>query len=387
MINSLLDTDAYKLTMANAILRNYPNATAEFQFINRRKTDTFDEDFKKRLDAAIEQMRYLSLTDKEHAFLVTKMPYLSREFIEFLRNYRFNPDEVTTKICREQLLLSIKGPYYRTTFWEVPLMATISEIYFGTWRKHDEQWDCASLEEQTTRKAETLSGKCNWADFGTRRRRSSHTQDIVVKLMSKHRGFVGTSNVSRAMNNGVKAIGTFAHEWVQAHSVLKGMRHANRFALDAWADTFRGALGIALSDTYGTSAFFDDFDLYLAKLFDGVRHDSGDPFVFASKTISHYRSLGISPATKTIVFSDNLNPDKCIELRKYCGDTIPCSFGIGTNLTNDFPASKALNMVIKLVRLNDIPVVKLSDDPAKETGDSDALRIARWTFFKTPLDA
>ena len=206
----------------------------------------------------------------------------------------------------------------------------------------------------------------------------------------KDKGFVGTSNVYLAMKYGVKPIGTMAHEWIQGHCVLGGIRHANRYALDAWTRVYRGNLGIALTDTYGTNAFLEDFDTYLAKLFDGVRHDSGDPFRFVDKIVAHYKKLGINPRSKTIVFSDNLKPTTCIALLHYCEDNdICCSFGIGTNFTNDFPLSplKALNMVIKLVRLNGIPVVKLSDDLGKIIGDPDMVRVIRYLYLGTPLDA
>jgi nicotinate phosphoribosyltransferase len=200
--------------------------------------------------------------------------------------------------------------------------------------------------------------------------------------------FVGTSNVRLAMKYGVKPIGTKAHEWYQAHSQLAGLEHANRAALEAWINVYHSALGIALTDTYGTDAFLRDFSRELAMAYDGVRHDSGDPFKFVDKFVAHYEKLGIDPLSKTAVFSDSLNVEKAIKIHRYCQNKIKDSFGIGTFFTNDFPKSafKPLNIVIKLVRLNGKPVVKLSDDFGKSFGERDAVRVARYTHMGIPLD-
>jgi nicotinate phosphoribosyltransferase len=210
--------------------------------------------------------------------------------------------------------------------------------------------------------------------------------------MKSYNGFVGTSNPYLAMECNTGFVGTFAHQWVQIWSALMGMRHANKFAMEAWVKVFRGDLGIALTDTYGTDAFLADFDLYFAKLFDGVRWDSGDGFAFTDKIVNHYRKLGINTRTKTIVFSDSLNVNKTIELQKHCNNLdINCSFGIGTHLTNHFDTGlPPLNIVIKLVALDGVQVCKLSDSPTKAVcGDSDAgrtmLRIAKNMFLNELL--
>jgi len=177
----------------------------------------------------------------------------------------------------------------------------------------------------------------------------------------------------------VKPIGTMAHEWIMGVSALEGLRHANRFALHKWKDVYKADLGIALTDTFGSDAFWEDFDLELAKVYDGVRHDSGDPLIFGEMAIKHYESLGIDPKSKTIVFSDGLNVDKALEIQKFFEGRIKTSYGIGTHFTNDFE-TPALSMVIKLRSIDGIPVVKLSDESGKETGDERALEIANWTF-------
>ena len=388
---SILDNDAYKFGMGCAEWMLYPDAEVEFKFFDRRPSKLYDDEFKMRLDSRIEAMRELQLRDSEYDFMRQNMSYLPKTYLDFLRTYRYNPDEVTTAIDGEgRLSVTVRGKWHRAGYWEVPLMKNISAEFFSDWRGHNKLWNYDGVRDRIAAKARTLSeAGCFWADFGTRRRRDFWSQDAVVSTMKMYKGFVGTSNVYLAMQHGVKPIGTMAHEWIQAHSVLGGIRHANRFALDAWSKVYRGDLGIALTDTFGTDAFFEDFDIYLAKLYDGLRQDSGCPFIFAEKAVEHYKKLGIDYSTKTIVFSDNLNAETCVLIWKHCQKLgIRCSFGIGTNLTNDYPNSKLkpLNMVIKMVELNGVPVVKLSDDKGKEIGDKDALRVIKWIYFGTPLD-
>jgi nicotinate phosphoribosyltransferase len=162
----------------------------------------------------------------------------------------------------------------------------------------------------------------------------------------------------------IKAIGTMAHEWIQAGQALTNIRNSQKFMLQKWADEYRGELGIALSDTLGLDIFLQDFDSYFAKLFDGVRHDSGDPIAMGEKVITHYEKLKIDPKTKTIVFSDSLTIPKAIEIYKHFKGRIKVSFGIGTNLTNDL-VRKPLNIVIKMTHCNGQPVAKISDNEGK----------------------
>lgn len=282
-------------------------------------------------------------------------------------------------------------------------MAIISEAYFEHVDNHN--WKCnkptctlggfrqrtwqEAYAEGVLEKAKNLAMMHDkFTDFGTRRRRSYEIQDIVVKTFKESGvpNFFGTSNVHLAMKYGVRAIGTFAHELVQGISALEGLRYANKFALQKWQETYQGSLGYALTDTFGTDAFFRDFNQSLARVYDGVRHDSGCPFTFADRIINHYNKLGIDPTTKLIVFSDGLNVEKALAISKHCAGRVRCSFGIGTSFTNSVENSKPLNMVIKLREVNGIQVVKLSDSPGKEIGDKDAIRVAKWTFFGTPLD-
>jgi len=399
-IKSLLDNDLYKITMQKAVLQHYPDAWVTYKFTNRNLNMKFNGAAYNAIVENIKAMADLALTVNEFLYL-KDYKFLDVGYLEYLRNYRFKPEQVTVKFLDGDLDIEIYGPWVETILWEVPLMAIISEAYFehvdtewshigyhtprGTGRIWQEMYDYKTLDKAIQLK--NMNDK--FTDFGTRRRRSYETQDIVVKTFKESGvpNFFGTSNVHLAMKYGVRAVGTFAHELVMGVSALDGLRYANKFALQKWQETYQGSLGYALTDTFGTDAFFRDFNQLLARVYDGVRHDSGCPFTFADRIIDHYNKLGIDPTTKLIVFSDGLDVEKALAISKHCAGRVRCSFGVGTFLTNDFPNSKPLNMVIKLYDVNGIPVVKLSDSPSKATGDKDALRVALWTFNHKPLDA
>ena len=373
--------------MSHAVLKYRQNVPVQYRFSNRRQEGKFTDDFAREFQSEIDHLCGLKADDKELEWFSKACPFLSDQYLEYLRNYRFQQDELIWSVKDGELDLNIDSRCWgRSMLWEVPLMSIISECFFRTC---DTNWefDVSAQEKQLREKATTLAG-LTFADFGSRRRRSYDVQDLVVRtFMGCAPGFVGTSNVHLAYKHGTKPIGTMAHEWIMGISALEGLRYANRHAINIWRKIYGGNLGIALTDTFGTAAFFEDFNTELAKLYDGVRHDSGDPIDFAEKTIRHYRSLGIDPMAHTIVFSDGLDVATARSIATTLMGRIKFSFGIGTHFTNDFPGSKALNMVIKLYSCNGVPVVKLSDVPTKQIGDSDALRVANWTFFGRPLDA
>jgi len=300
-------------------------------------------------------------------------------YLNFLYNFRYSTDGIVFNLDEEgNFELTVEGLIYNKILWEVPLLAMISEAYFET---IDTDWTINQQFEKANAKAKKLFyNNCLFADFGTRRRRSFQTQEIVVGAFSNFDNFVGTSNVLLASEYDMKPIGTMAHEWIMINSALCGLRHANKYALENWTKVYGGSLGIALPDTFGSDAFFNDFDLKHAKLFDGVRHDSGCPFEFGEKVIRYYEKLKINPLHKTIIFSDSLNVEKAIKIKQYFQDRINCSFGIGTHFTNDFEDSSPLNIVIKLDSVNDINVVKLSDEQGKACGNKRAVENANWTF-------
>jgi len=381
MITSLLDNDLYKFTMQHAVVKLFPYAKVRYQFINRAATP-FPTGFDLALRAEIDKLAKLKLADFEKDYIARRCYFLDPTYIDFLSGYRYNPAEVTIELVNGQLHINIEGYWYRTILWEVPIMALISELYFKL--TNAQPYPTEQIVEIVKQKAELYNKlSVTIADFGTRRRFSFDNHDLVVSTLT-HCGkpsFVGTSNVYLAMKYNVTPIGTHAHEWFMYHAASYGFKMANRLALDNWVVVYRGDLGIALADTYTSTVFFKSFDKKLAKLFDGVRQDSGDPTVFADKTIAHYQSLGIDPLSKSIVFSDALDPESVQKIVTHCRGRIKFSFGIGTNFTNDVGV-KPLNMVIKLSEVKPegqdwIPTIKLSDAPGKYTGDPAMIKLCR----------
>ncbi len=392
MIRSIIDNDLYKLSMANAVLRKYPNIRVAYRFTDRRAKGKWTRAALRSLKAKIKAMSKLKLTADERAYCEAKMPWINRGFWDFLANYRFDPSEVQVWLDKDNnLQLEITGLWCRTILWEVPLLALICEVYY---EEIDTNWNEDGQEEKMLGKAERLAAAgVKWGDFGTRRRRHFEAQERVVRIAKNFPNFTGTSNVYLAMLYDVKPLGTMAHEWIMAHAALFSLKHANRFALEAWNDVYHGDLGTALPDTYGTDAFLRDFQGVLARLFDSVRHDSGDPYKWAEKMIGHYGTIGIDWRSKPLGFTDGNTDESAIEIHQWVeGKGGKCWFGIGTSMSNDYgPESPALAIVIKLSYVIDsdgsiIPVVKLSDTPEKASGHPDAIRVALYTHMGTPLD-
>ncbi|ACU08475.1 Nicotinate phosphoribosyltransferase [Flavobacteriaceae bacterium 3519-10] len=380
-LKSILDNDFYKITMQNAVVQLFPNERVRYSFINRGNHH-FPEGFDVELRKAVNAMAELKLTKTEKEFLRVTCPYLDLPYLDFLGGYHYDPSEVTISQTGNDLEVSVEGEWYRTILWEVPLLALISELHYvmnGFEREPDH-----AIVSKTMQKANELNTLgVTFAEFGTRRRHSYQVHDMVMDalIQNKNSKFIGSSNVHFAMKYGVKPIGTHAHEWFMFHAAEYGFKMANALSLEHWVDVYRGDLGVALSDTYTTDVFFQQFDKKFAKLFDGVRHDSGDPIEFAQKTIAHYVKNGIDPLFKYIIFSDALNLEKVAEITNACKGKIGISFGIGTNLTNDV-GLKPMNIVMKLVAAKSvsgdwIPTVKLSDEHAKYTGDPKMIELAK----------
>lgn len=378
---SILDNDFYKFTMQYAAVKLYPETQAKYEFINRGE-HKFPPGFDKALKKRIEQMSELALTKEEKDFLRLTCPYLNSAYLDFLQGYRYDPSEVEIIQNGSDVSVKIQGYWYRTILWEVPILSLISELFYEL---TDQQRDAdEKVIETVKKKAESYQDLgVKVAEFGTRRRHSYQVHELVVNALKQFGGssYVGTSNVHFAMTTGVKPIGTHAHEWFMYHGARFGFKIANGIGLDRWVNVYHGDLGIALTDTYTTEVFFTQFNKKLAKLFDGVRHDSGDPVEFAQKTIEHYEKMGIDPLHKTIIFSDGLNLEKVKTISEATAGKIGVSFGIGTNLTNDV-GLKPMNIVLKLISIAepDIPwtnVVKLSDEKGKHTGDPTMIRLAK----------
>ena len=383
-IHSILDDDQYKLSMQQAVCQLYPRTWARYEFINRGKIE-FPSGFEDILKWELTGLRHLQLQQIEKDFLLSKCYYLTPFYIDFLAGYRFEPRyEVKVTQKDGDLKIVIEGPWYRTILWEVPLMAMISELYFKSLGLPKDPREI--LDERDKKKAERFEELgVKFADFGTRRRYSYANHDRIVRIYKDYgpNAFVGTSNVYEAMLHKLIPIGTHAHEWFMFHAAKYGFHEATKIALQKWAEVYQGDLGIALSDTFTSDNFLDSFSAYFAKLFDGVRHDSGDPIEFAMKMLQFYESIRIDPMTKTIVFSDGLTIDKVEKIEEFCRGKIRTSYGIGTHLTNDVGV-KPLNMVIKMTACKPngpedswIPTCKLSDEKGKYTGDQETIELCK----------
>ena len=366
--------------MQHAVVKLFPRAKARYQFINRGG-HSFPPGFDKALRKAVDAMAGLRLTKEEKKYLAATCPYLDPTYLDFLEGYCYDPEEVSIWQEGDQLRVSIEGFWYRTILWEVPLMALISELFYPQnqlERSGDEE--ISRIARDKIEKYKEMGVVI--AEFGTRRRHSYQVHQLIVNTLKKYGSgsFVGTSNVHLAHQMQVRPIGTHAHN-VYVQDARYGFKMANTLGLQHWAEVYRGDLGIALSDMYTTAVFMEQFDKMFTKLFDGVRHDSGDPVEFAKSIIAHYKRMGVDPRSKTIVFSDALNYDKVSRIAGYCKGKIGMSFGIGTNFTNDVGLTP-MNMVIKITETQPdnsqwIPVVKLSDEPGKHTGNEATIRLAK----------
>ena len=374
IIKSILDTDLYKLTMMWAVIQKFPNLQVEYTFKDRDNL-IYPPNFDKVLQKEINNMSSLSLTNEEEHYL-RQIRFLPQAFISFLKGYKFNPNTVEVHPDSEgHLNITITGYWYDVILWEVPLLAMISELYYIETNQTpiiDDMYDLEKLYEMEKHGA-------HFSDFGTRRRFSYKNQERIIQLFTRNPIFVGTSNVHFAHKFNIKAIGTMAHEWIMVHSAIYGYNRCNHIALDNWADVYNGDLGIALPDTYTNEVFLKTFDKKLAKLYDGARQDSGNPYRFTDVWVDFYRNFKIDPMSKVLVFSNALNIESACKIKEYCVGKIKSSFGIGTHLTNDVYV-RPMNIVIKVskVLVNDVwvDVVKLSDDEGKYTGNPTEVQMA-----------
>lgn len=353
--------------MMQCVFHRYNRVEVEYEWVLRTPNKKLGA-LKDELANQIDSYCNLRFTHDELEYL-SRLGFFKQDFIAFLKTFKPNRSYIHLSDEQGQLALKIKGPWLQTIVFEVPLLAMISELYM----KNQEP----GLEYQTMVAKQRLAQKIDFLkqkglekfvffDFGTRRRQSfAWQQHVLVELTRQIPDyFSGTSNLLLAKALNLSAVGTMAHEFVQAFQALVATHRSQRMAFETWEQEYRGKLAVALSDTIGLDAFLKDFDLYLAKLYDGVRQDSGDPFHWAEKIIAHYERLNIDPKSKTLVFSDALNFEKAIKIHQQFASRTQTAFGIGTYLTNDGPI-KPLDMVIKMVQCDGQPVAKLSDSPEK----------------------
>jgi nicotinate phosphoribosyltransferase len=369
IIRSLLDTDLYKFTMMQVVLHHFPGAQVEYRFTCR--TPGIDlAPYLDEIAGEIADLCQLRFRDEELTYL-RGLRFMKSDFVDFLGLFHFNRRFISIGRASTpgEIDITIRGPWLHTILYEIPVLAVVSEVYF---RRTQPGADLAEGRRRLAQKIALVRKvepelEFRISDFGTRRRFSLAWHEEVIRTL-KHevpQYFAGTSNVLMAMRHKVTPLGTLAHEYMQACQALgPRLRDAQVFALDKWAQEYRGDLGIALSDTYGTDAFLRDFDMYFCKLFDGARHDSGDPFEWGEKLIAHYQKNRVDPRNKTLIFSDQLSFPLAIEIARRFHGRARTAFGIGTNLTNDV-GFEPINIVIKMTECNGQPVAKVSDAPGK----------------------
>lgn len=354
--------------MMMAVMHQFPSVTVEYAFKCRNKEKVNFKPYINQINEEIDHLCTLKFTEDELKYLMS-LSIFTPDFIDFLQLMQLNRSHIKVDdLWNGDIAITIKGSWYLTILFEVPVLAIVNEVYF-----RNQKYEFDPIENGLGLFAKKMEyckkQNLQFVDFGTRRRFSFGMQDAILNMV-KTRNWddicTGTSNVFFAKKYGLKPVGTMAHEWLQCcQAVDCKLADSQKYALQKWIDEYRGKLAIALTDVIGIDAFLCDFDLYFAKLYDGVRHDSGDPFEFGNKVIKHYQKLGIDPMTKTIVFSDGLTVKKAVELRDYFNGRIKTSFGIGTHITNDVTGINPLQIVIKAIRANDLPVAKLSDSPEK----------------------
>lgn len=375
IINSLLETDLYKLNMQQVILHQFSDYKTTWTFKCRNEDVIFTEDMVQEINDQIEHFCTLRFTEEELQYL-DSLRWIKGSYIDFLRLWKPRKEDIFISLNDGKLNIEAMGTWLNTTLYEIPILAIVNEVYFRMKYNYSELLE--SFKERLDNKLLALNNfqyrLSNFSEFGLRRRLSAEAQELVVKAFAnptnrfcKDTTFVGTSNVYLAKKYGVKPIGTMAHEFCQC--VGQGNHkhnpaYSNWFMMDSWVKEYGILNGIALTDTITTDCFLKDFQLTFATLFSGVRHDSGSPEEWGEKMIKHYESLGINPKTKTLLFSDSLNFEKADMLNTRFKNRINVAFGIGTYLSND-TCVKPLNIVMKVTKCNGQDVAKISDCDGK----------------------
>ncbi len=372
VVRSLLETDLYKFTMWQALLHGHPNSLTEYEFVCRNTPQFPLAELKAEVEQQLDHLCGMAFAEEELDYL-RSLRYMKSDFVDFLTVFRFQRKFIHVDTDGDTLLIRAGGPQVHVMAFEIFVLYIVNELYF---RRFDA---AAALAEGRARLAGKIAAlkafgaqparrhPFEFSDFGVRRRYSGAWHEEVVRSLAREvpQYFKGTSNVYLARMLGLPPIGTMAHEYMQSFQAFGvRLRDFQKAALEDWVQEYRGDLGVALTDVVGMDAFLEDFDLYFAKLFDGLRHDSGDPVVWGEKALAHYMALRIDANTKRLVFSDGLDLETAFDLYRHFADRIMVGFGIGTNLTNDVGLTP-LNIVMKLVCCNGQPVAKLSDSPGK----------------------
>ena len=395
IVQSLLDTDLYKFTMLQVVLHQFPQAHGVYEFRCRNNDQTVYPlaDIKDELELELDRRGEIKFRDDELAYL-RSLRFIKSDFVDYLELFQLKRRFIHVSIdAQNRLNIRVEGPIIQAMFFEIFVLSIVNELYF---RRIETPDTLAEGQRRLEAKAALLrryaaEQKPNEppflvSDFGTRRRYTFAWQEHVVRTLHEAAPEIvrGTSNVYLAKKLNITPIGTMAHEFLQAFQALDvRLRDFQKAALETWVHEYRGDLGIALTDVVGMDAFLRDFDLYFAKLFDGLRHDSGDPYIWGDKAYAHYQKLKIDSRTKMLTFSDGLDIERSWALHQYFKSRFKTSFGIGTNLTNDL-GHTTLNIVLKLVECNGQSVAKISDTPGKTMSDNSTFLAYLRQVFEIP---
>lgn len=391
IVRSLLETDLYKFTMWQALLHSHPSAQAEYAFVCRNKTAYPLAELKEDVERELDHLCSLSFAPEEIDYL-RSLRFIKSDFADFLTVFRFQRRFISVGTDGESLTIRAVGPQVHVMGFEIFVLYIVNELYF---RRFDQESALVEGRKRLAAKIDLLRAfsqeperrhPFEFFDFGVRRRFSGAWHEEVVATLARDVPdfFKGTSNVYLAMKYKLVPIGTMAHEYLQSfQSFGVRLRDFQKAALEDWVQEYRGDLGTALTDVVGMDAFLADFDLYFAKLFDGLRHDSGDPVEWGEKALAHYAKLRLDAHTRRLVFSDGLDLPTAFSLYRHFADRTMTGFGIGTNLSND-TGIKALNVVMKLMSCNGQPVAKLSDSAGKTLCKDETFLAYLRQVFKHP---
>lgn len=394
LISHFTDNDLYTFTCQYYVLKTYPRAEVEYTFMDRNH-QIYPKGFDALLREQVEYMRNVVITEEEIAYLTDHCVYLPLWYFTFLRGYRFNPDEVAISQDEEgHLAISVKGKWFSTIMWEMPLLSCISEL-MHILRGDLERYDAALEEERARQKSiKIFDGGLTLGDMGTRRRISFAHQEMVIRTMkevylhpeiyssrSQWSGvFTGTSNVYLAMKYNLNPLGTMSHQLISFEENVSGVFECNFNVMRKFSDVYDGDNGIFLYDCFGDKVFFSNLSKRMAMMYKGLRVDSGKEEEQVDKIVEKYKSLGIDPMTKQVVFSNGLNIERALEIHEYCRGKVQDSYGVGTFLTCDVTGCTPMNIVIKLTkcRITELrewhDCVKLSCDLTKTLGNPDKCR-------------
>ncbi|ABM39015.1 nicotinate phosphoribosyltransferase [Polaromonas naphthalenivorans] len=391
IIQSLLDTDLYKFTMWQTMLHRHPQTQAEYSFVCRNQPGYPLAELLPEVNEQLDHLCSLRFEPEELRYL-RGLRFIKSDFADFLRIFQFQREFISARADGQSLVIQATGPQVHVMAFEIFVLSIVNELYF---RRFDQPAALAQGRQRLRDKIALLRDfgtepalrhPFEFFDFGVRRRFSRDWQTEVVRTLQRELPdyFKGTSNVLLAKTLDLVPIGTMAHEYLQTYQALgMTLRDFQRAALEDWVQEYRGDLGVALTDVVGMDAFLADFDLYFAKLFDGLRHDSGDPFVWGEKALAHYARLRVDAHNKRLVFSDGLDVHAALGLYRAFANRTQTGFGIGTNLSNDMGLTP-LNIVMKLTGCNGRPVAKLSDSPGKTLCDNPTFLAYLRQVFNVP---